>query len=115
MAHLAVSRGEQHAVAERFARSHSADRASGQAGALARPFRAWLDDWELVTRVDDPHADTCERLRLTAFDGEVEPRVGYRLDLTAEGPLVRHGDAGFSQQSADGQGSMYVSQPRSEE
>lgn len=111
MAHLAVSRGEQHAVAERFARSHSADPASGQAGAQARPFRAWLDDWELVTRVDDPDADTFERLRLTAFDGEGEARVGYRLDLTAEGPLVRHGDAGFSQKSADGQGSMYVSQP----
>ncbi|WP_253446755.1 lipocalin-like domain-containing protein [Halomonas sp. Y3] len=111
MAHLAVSRGEQHAVAERFARSHSADPAGGQAGAVAHPFRAWLDDWELVTRVEAPDADTFERLTLTAFDGEGEERAGYRLDLTAEGPLVLHGDAGFSQKSADGQGSMYVSQP----
>ncbi|MGJ7459053.1 lipocalin-like domain-containing protein [Halomonas sp. RA08-2] len=110
MAHLAVSRGEQHAVAERFARSHSADD-SGQAGAVAQPFRAWLDDWELATRVEDPDADTFEQLTLTAFHGEDESRVGYRLALTAEGPLVRHGDAGFSQKSADGQGSMYVSQP----
>lgn len=111
MAHLAVSRGEQHAVAERFARSHSADPAGGQAGAVAHPFLAWLDDWELVTRVEAPDADTFERLTLTAFDGEGEERAGYRLDLTAEGPLVLHGDAGFSQKSADGQGSMYVSQP----
>jgi predicted secreted hydrolase len=111
MAHLAVSRGEHHAVAERFARSHSADPAGGQAGVLAHPFRAWLDDWELVTRVEAPDADTFERLTLTAFDGEGEERAGYRLDLTAEGPLVLHGDAGFSQKSADGQGSMYVSQP----
>lgn len=111
MAHLAVSRGERHAVAERFARSHSADPAGGQAGAVAHPFRAWLDDWELVTRVEDPDADTFERLTLSAFDGEGEERAGYRLDLTAEGPLVLHGDAGFSQKSADGQGSMYVSQP----
>jgi len=114
MAHLAVSRGERHAVAERFARSHSADQSrdrAGQAGAVAHPFRAWLDDWQLATRVEDPDADTFERLRLTAFDGEDDARVGYRLDLTAEGPLVLHGNEGFSQKSADGQGSMYVSQP----
>ncbi|WP_302139774.1 lipocalin-like domain-containing protein [Halomonas alkalicola] len=114
MAHLAVSRGERHAVAERFARSHSADPSegrAGQAGAVAQPFRAWLDDWTLATRVEDPDADTFERLTLTAFDGEGQERVGYRLELTAEGPLVLHGDAGFSQKSADGQGSMYVSQP----
>ena len=114
MAHLAISRGERHAVAERFARSHSADPIrdrTGQAGAVAQPFRAWLDDWTLATRVEDPDADTFERLTLTAFDGEGESRIGYRLELTAEGPLVLHGDAGFSQKSADGQGSMYVSQP----
>ncbi|MBA5764983.1 carotenoid 1,2-hydratase, partial [Vibrio sp. 404] len=38
-------------------------------------------------------------------------RFGYRLELTAKGPLVRHGDSGFSQKSADGQGSHYYSQP----
>ncbi|WP_373183542.1 lipocalin-like domain-containing protein [Halomonas campaniensis] len=114
MAHLAVSRGETHRVAERFARSHAADPirdGAGQAGAVAHPFRAWLDNWALVTREDDPDADTFERLTLTAFDGEGEARVGYRLDLTAEGPLVLHGDAGFSQKAADGQGSIYYSQP----
>lgn len=110
MAHLAVSRGETHRVAERFARSHSRDD-DGQAGVRAHPFHAWLDDWALTTRVEDPDADTFSRLTLSAFDGEGEARVGYRLDLTAEGPLVRHGEAGFSQKAADGQGSMYVSQP----
>src|SRR5690606_1244334 len=82
MAHLAVSRGERHAVAERFARSHSADPLdgrAGQAGVVAQPFRAWLDDWQLATRVEDSDADTFERLTLTAFDGEGETRVGYRL------------------------------------
>ncbi|TFH87750.1 iron ABC transporter permease [Billgrantia azerbaijanica] len=115
MAHLAVSQGETHRVAERFARGHSS-REEGQAGARAAPFRAWLDDWKLASRVDDPDADTFERLTLTAFAGEGEARFGYRLDLTAEGPLVRHGDDGFSQKAADGQGSMssgsmYYSQP----
>ncbi|QTF93002.1 lipocalin-like domain-containing protein [Halomonas sp. BM-2019] len=110
MAHLAVSRGERHAVAERFARSQAGDE-SGQAGAVAQPFRAWLDDWTLASRVDTADEDTFERLALSAFDGEGEERLGYRLELDAEGPLVLHGEAGFSQKSADGQGSYYVSQP----
>ncbi|MDT0500012.1 MULTISPECIES: lipocalin-like domain-containing protein [unclassified Halomonas] len=114
MAHMAVSRGGQHAVSERFARSHSApppQQAASQAGATAHPFRAWIDDWSLASDVSDPEADTFERLRLTAFDGKGDKRFGYRLELTAEGPLVRHGDSGFSQKSADGQGSHYYSQP----
>lgn len=114
MAHMAVSRGERHAVSERFARSHSmapAQSATSQAGAVAQPFRAWIDDWALVSDVDDPEADTFQRLTLVAFDEEDDKRFGYRLELTADGPLVRHGNDGFSQKSADGQGSHYYSQP----
>ncbi|MGE4533147.1 lipocalin-like domain-containing protein [Halomonas sp.] len=114
MGHMAVSRGERHAVAERFARSHSAAPSRGntsQAGAEASPFRAWLDDWELASAVTEAAGDTFEHLTLTAFEGEGEARLGYRLTLTAEGPLVRHGDDGFSQKAADGQGSHYYSQP----
>lgn len=120
MAHMAVSRGAQHGVAERFARSHSAapsQQTDGQAGAVASPFRAWLDDWVLKSEVTEPGADTFERLTLTAFegegdgDGEGKARLGYQLTLTAEGPLVLHGRDGFSQKAADGQGSHYYSQP----
>ena len=35
----------------------------------------------------------------------------YSLNLTAEGPLVLHGDAGYSVKSAAGQASRYYSQP----
>ncbi|PMR69951.1 iron ABC transporter permease [Halomonas heilongjiangensis] len=110
MAHMAVSRGATHRVAERFARSHSRQ-GDGQAGAVAQPFRAWLDDWRLESRVDDPDADTFERLTLVAHQDDAHGGFGYRLALTAEGPLVLHGEAGFSQKTADGQGSMYYSQP----
>ncbi|MFY0991187.1 lipocalin-like domain-containing protein [Halomonas sp. C05BenzN] len=110
MAHMAVSRGVTHRVAERFARSHSA-RDDGQAGARAAPFAAWLDDWRLESRVEAPHADTFERLTLTAQQDDEHGGFGYRLALTAEGPLVQHGETGFSQKAADGQGSMYYSQP----
>ncbi|MDN3523062.1 lipocalin-like domain-containing protein [Halomonas ramblicola] len=112
MAHMAVSRGTTHRVAERFARSNpSADALDGQAGAVAAPFRAWLDDWRLESRGNASGVESFERLTLSAFDGEGDERFGYRLELTAEGPLVAHGDDGFSRKAADGQGSMYVSQP----
>ncbi|MDR9439959.1 MAG: lipocalin-like domain-containing protein, partial [Halomonas sp.] len=113
MAHLAVSRGDTHRVAERFARSGSrgSDPERDQAGVTAAPFRAWLDDWMLASRVSQPGRDALDRLTLAARAGPDDARFGYRLALEAEGPLVRHGENGFSQKSADGQGSIYVSQP----
>ncbi|SEG22109.1 lipocalin-like domain-containing protein [Billgrantia desiderata] len=117
MAHMAVSRGETHRVAERFARSHSGQD-DGQAGAVAEPFRAWIDHWQLATRVDtsDEPGDTFTELQLTARQDDEYGGFGYDLALAAEGPLVLHGVGGFSQKSADGQGSMssgsmYYSQP----
>lgn len=115
MAHLAVSQGDTHRVAERFARSHSA-RDDGQAGVQVRPFEAWLDDWELRARSETPQADGFERLTLTAHQDDERGGFGYDLTLTAEGPLVLHGNGGFSQKAVDGQGSissgsMYYSQP----
>lgn len=114
MAHAALSHGDTHLVEERFARGLSLpeeDALLAQAGASAQPFAAWLDDWRLDTRVGDMAQDTFSRLRVSA-NGEDDGRsFGYRLDLTAEGPLVLHGERGFSQKSADGQGSHYYSQP----
>lgn len=113
MAHMALSRGESHRVAERFARGVS-KRFSGaaqQAGVTAQPFRAWLDDWQLEGQTAHPESDPLQQLRLTAQAEDKNGRFGYRLELDAEGPLVRHGIGGFSQKSADGQGSMYYSQP----
>lgn len=115
MAHLAVSRGETHRVAERLARGHSA-LDGGQAGVRAEPFRAWIDDWQLRSRVEGSEADTFDRLTLEAHQDGDHGGFGFDLTLTADGPLVRHGANGFSQKTADGQGSlhsgsMYYSQP----
>ncbi|MDP5291247.1 lipocalin-like domain-containing protein [Oceanimonas sp. CHS3-5] len=109
MAHMALSRGEQHRVAERFARG--TDRVSGdqQAGVTAQPFSAWLDDWQLNSL--SATEDQLDRLRLRAEAKDGHGNFGYELELEASGPLVRHGIKGFSQKSADGQGSMYYSQP----
>jgi len=113
MAHMAVSRGETHRVAERFARSDSSPSVpdDDQAGVTAAPFHAWLDDWTLSERDAGSPRDALDHLTLTASAGAAEEPFGYQLTLDAEGPLVRHGDNGFSQKSADGQGSIYLSQP----
>lgn len=114
MAHMAISQGEQHEVAERFGRSHSqtppSKTSDSQASVIASPFHAWLDDWQLKANEEAASSDF-NHLTLTAYSGEGESRFGYRLELTAEGPLVLHGEEGFSQKAANGQGSMYYSQP----
>ena len=113
MAHMAISQGEQHQVAERFGRSHSQASLNtpqdSQAGVMISPFYAWLDDWQLKAQESD--SSDFSHLTLTAYSGEGASRFGYRLELTAEGPLVLHGEEGFSQKAANGQGSMYYSQP----
>ncbi|MEQ6887368.1 lipocalin-like domain-containing protein [Halomonas sp. CS7] len=113
MAHMAVSRGELHRVAERFARGDS-DNASperDQAGATARPFRAWLDDWTLDSRGAAPGRDALDRLTVHARAGTGDDAFGYRLDLTAQGPLVHHGKPTFNEGDAAAAGPIYLSQP----
>ena len=94
-AHAAVTTPDTHLVAERIARG-----GIGQAGVKVQPFEAWIDDW----RMAGPSFDD---LTLTAR-GDA---FAYDLGLTANGPLIFHGDKGFSVKSAQGQASYYYSQP----
>ena len=95
MGHAAVTTPQAHHVAERLARG-----GIGQAGAEPAPFHAWIDDWSM----QGPDFDT---LTLTASGAD----FAYDVDLSATGPLVLHGDAGYSVKSAAGQASYYYSQP----
>ncbi|MEM6620420.1 MAG: lipocalin-like domain-containing protein, partial [Pseudomonadota bacterium] len=94
-AHAAVTTPERHFATERFARG-----GIGQAGVVAEPFHAWIDEWQMA----GPDMDS---LRLTAQG----PDFAYDMRLRAEGPLVFQGDRGFSVKSAAGQASFYYSQP----
>ena len=94
-AHAAITTPDQHFATERFARG-----GIGQAGVSASPFRAWIDEWEL----EGADFDT---MNLSASG----PDFGYEMSLKANGPLVFHGDKGYSVKSADGQASYYYSQP----
>lgn len=113
MAHMALSRNDTHRIAERFARGTAAPRTDikRQAGVATQPFRAWLDDWRLESLTTNPADDPLDNLNLTAHAQDADGTFGYQVKLKARGPLVHHGINGFSQKSADGQGSMYYSQP----
>lgn len=95
MGHAAVTTPNQHFVTERLARD-----GIGQAGVAAAPFEAWIDDWSLI-------GPDFNILQMTASG----PDFAYDVALTAQGPLVFHGDNGFSVKSGEGQASYYYSQP----
>ncbi len=95
MGHAGLTTPERHFSAERMARG-----GIGQAGVIAAPFSAWIDEW----RMAGPDFD---RLEMRAAG----PEFAYRLEMEARGPLVLHGAQGYSVKSADGQASHYYSQP----
>lgn len=95
MGHAALTTRTDHFVAERLALG-----GTGQAGAEADPFRAWIDEWSF-------EGDLLGASTIAAQG----PAWAYDLALTAQGPLVLQGDRGFSVKSEDGQASTYYSQP----
>jgi len=101
MGHAGLTTPDAHFSAERLARG-----GIGQAGATAEPFAAWIDDWQMAA-ADPDGADALDALSVTARGTD----FAYDLALTATGPLIFHGDAGYSVKSAEGQASYYYSQP----
>ncbi|SOH94204.1 Predicted secreted hydrolase [Monaibacterium marinum] len=95
MAHAALTSADQHFVAEKFARG-----GIGQAGVVAQPFEAWIDDWQMS-------GPTLNNVTVQA-SGQ---GFSYALDLRADAPFTLQGDAGYSVKSAAGQASYYYSQP----
>lgn len=95
MGHAAVTTPQKQFVAEHLARG-----GIGQAGVEADPFSAWIDDWVL----QGPNFD-----KLHMAGSGVD--FAYDVGLTATGPLVLHGQQGYSVKSGSGQVSYYYSQP----
>lgn len=95
LGHAALTTPDAHYFAEKLGRG-----GVGQAGANANPFEAWIDDWQIA-------GDLTGQARITAGGKDFD----YDLNLSATGPLVRHGDEGYSVKSASGQASFYYSQP----
>lgn len=97
MGHAAVTDRTQHFVAERLARG-----SIGQAGvAVDTGFNAWIDDWYMRGAAD------LSAVELSASGHD----FSYSMQLNAQGPIVFHGERGYSVKSAAGQASYYYSQP----
>jgi predicted secreted hydrolase len=106
LAHAALTGSAGQQFAERRARG-----GIGQAGVQAQPdFKAWIDDWTLSSAApagSTQSSDALDHLVMHAAG----PGFRYDLVLTAQGPLVLHGDHGYSEKSGQGQASYYYSQP----
>lgn len=95
MGHAAITTPDAHFVAERRARG-----GIGQAGVTAKPFAAWIDEWQMSgTDMND--------VTLSAQGSD----FAYDVRLVAVGPVVPQGQDGYSEKSAEGQASYYYSQP----
>ncbi len=101
MGHAAVTRADTHRYSEAFARG-----GVGQAGVEAKPYRAWIDSWQM-RGLDDMRDDALAPLELSASGAD----FAYALRLDADHPLVLQGDDGYSRKSERGQASYYFSQP----
>ncbi|GGC68490.1 lipocalin-like domain-containing protein [Marinobacter halophilus] len=100
MAHAAVSYQGQHWFQERLARGDL-----GQAGAVAEPFKVWLDHWQMNA------SDRPDHWQLAVSQGQPgkDNHWAFDLALNNQGQPVAHGDNGFSAKSGSGEGSMYFS------
>ena len=94
-AHAAISARDYHLSTERYARG-----GIGQAGVEYAPFNAWIDEWSMK-------GSDLDSLTVNASG----PDFHYKMNLKARGPLVFHGENGFSLKSPTGQASYYYSQP----
>ncbi|MGC9417741.1 MAG: lipocalin-like domain-containing protein [Rhodovulum sp.] len=101
MGHAGLTTPRGHFHAERLGRG-----GTGQAGVTPAPFAAWIDDWRMDSTAG-PNADSYSALTLTASGTD----FAYEITLTADGPLVLHGESGYSVKSEEGQASHYYSQP----
>lgn len=100
IAHLAVTdvASQQFLTAEKVARG-----AAGLAGAQRRPFRVWMDTWQITADADHDH------WQLVADD----ERIGINLALTPLKPPVLNGEAGLSRKSSStDSASYYYTMPR---
>jgi predicted secreted hydrolase len=101
MGHAAVTGADLHQYSEAFARG-----GVGQAGVIAKPFRAWIDAWDM-RGADQINDMTLAPLHVSASGAG----FNYALRLDTDHALVLQGDAGYSRKSQRGQASYYYSQP----
>ena len=113
MAHSALTTPIQHFYGQRYARSDV-----GHAGVVFTPFKAWIDEWALVENETQQQSNSSlEKAKVSEPLSNLSLTAGtkdfyYDLQLINKGPLIKHGDNGFSiKHGSQGAASYYYSQP----
>ena len=106
MAHASIHSLDTHWFSEKFARG-----GVGNAGLTVLPLNLFIDDWQWLNSDGDTGLFP-STLTFSATDTSkpnAEASATFTLDQT--GPLVQHGDNGFSVKSNSGHASHYYSAP----
>jgi predicted secreted hydrolase len=106
MAHASIHSLDTHWFSEKFARG-----GVGNAGLTKLPLSLFIDDWQWLNNEDDSglFPSTLTFNATDTSNPNAEARATFKLKQT--GPLVQHGEAGFSVKSTSGHASHYYSAP----
>lgn len=106
MAHASIHSLDTHWFSEKFARG-----GVGNAGLTALPLNLFIDDWQWLNS-DGGRGLFPSTLTFSATDtSKPNAEASATFTLNQTGPLVQHGDNGFSVKSNSGHASHYYSAP----
>ena len=106
MAHASIHSLDTHWFSEKFARG-----GVGNAGLTALPLNWFIDDWQWLNSDGDTGLFP-STLTFSATDtSKPNAEASATFTLNQTGPLVQHGDNGFSVKSNNGHASHYYSAP----
>ena len=106
MAHASIHSLDTHWFSEKFARG-----GVGNAGLTALPLNLFIDDWQWLNSDGDTGLFP-STLTFSATDtSKPNAEASATFTLNQTGPLVQHGDNGFSVKSNNGHASHYYSAP----
>jgi predicted secreted hydrolase len=106
MAHASVHSKTEHWFSEKFARG-----LVGNAGVYAKPFRLMIDDW-VWSNSESSDLLLPANLQFTAANTlSHDSLISADIELHQSGPMVLHGDSGYSQKSTSLHASHYYSAP----
>ena len=106
MAHASIHSSDTHWFSEKFARG-----GVGNAGLTVLPLNLFIDDWQWLNSDGDTGLFP-STLTFSATDtSKPNAEASATFTLNQTGPLVQHGDNGFSVKSNNGHASHYYSAP----
>ena len=106
MAHASIHSLDTHWFSEKFARG-----GVGNAGLTALPLNLFIDDWQWLNSDGDTGLFPSTLTFRATDTSKPNAEASATFTLNQTGPLVQHGDNGFSVKSNSGHASHYYSAP----